>query len=149
MTLATSIYGITWTLTKWDNMPYLGEQEQSDFSLFMQKWGTWILIFTNFVPISLIVSLELVKFIQAYFISEDPHCYSEKYDIKPNAQVSGVNEELGQVAYIFSDKTGTLTSNVMNFKNIIARGKSYGNENTITKKELEANYPKVSNVQFQ
>ena len=37
----------------------------------IQQIGTWILIFTNFVPISMMVSLELVKFWQAGFMTKD------------------------------------------------------------------------------
>jgi len=39
--------------------------------IFAEKWGTWILIFTNFVPISLLVTLEMVKFVQGIVISKD------------------------------------------------------------------------------
>lgn len=38
------------------------------------KWGTWILIFTNFVPISLLVTVEMVKFIQGILITLDDNC---------------------------------------------------------------------------
>ena len=39
--------------------------------IFAVKWGAWILIFTNFVTISLLVTLEMVKFIQGIVISKD------------------------------------------------------------------------------
>ena len=44
----------------------------------------------------------------------------------PQVNNSSVNEDLGQIKYIFSDKTGTLTSNVMNFKVLSMNGKIYG-----------------------
>jgi len=50
---------------------------QKPFFLFLQKAGTWILIFTNFVPISLMVTLELVKLGQATFMSNDHLMYDE------------------------------------------------------------------------
>jgi P-type E1-E2 ATPase len=63
----------------------------------------------NIVPISLIVTLEIVKFFQAYFIQQDYVIYDTEKDMPTRAQSSNLNEELGTVHYIFSDKTGTLT----------------------------------------
>lgn len=79
------------------------------FVLFIIKFGSWFLSMINLVPISLIVSLEMVKFIQAFFISYDSLMYDEEKDIYAKAQSSNLNEELGTVHYVFSDKTGTLT----------------------------------------
>ena len=59
-------------------------------------------------------------------------------------QSSNLNEELGQIEYIFSDKTGTLTCNIMEFKMISINGASYGDDHS---KDL-SNYQKVSNVNF-
>lgn len=77
---------------------------------------TFIILFNNLIPISLQVTLEVVRFIQAIFINMDVEMYYAETDTPAMARTSNLNEELGQVRYIFSDKTGTLTRNVMEFK---------------------------------
>jgi phospholipid-transporting ATPase len=77
---------------------------------------TFLILFNNLIPISLQVTLEVVRFIQAIFINMDIKMYHEESDTPAMARTSNLNEELGQVKYIFSDKTGTLTRNVMEFK---------------------------------
>ena len=59
-------------------------------------------------------------------------------------QSSSLNEELGQVEYIFADKTGTLTCNVMEFKNICVDGVNFGDK----KEEVHNKIEKVPNVNF-
>ena len=49
--------------------------------------------------------------------------------LKTVVQTSSLNEEIGQVEYIFADKTGTLTCNIMEFKYLSFGGLSYGNNN--------------------
>ena len=68
----------------------------------------------------------MVKFIQGIFISNDPKLMYAPTKTYVKVQTSTLNEELGQVEYIFSDKTGTLTCNFMEFKNICIDGISYG-----------------------
>ncbi|XP_017784427.1 PREDICTED: probable phospholipid-transporting ATPase IA isoform X2 [Nicrophorus vespilloides] len=77
---------------------------------------TFVILFNNLIPISLQVTLEVVRFIQAIFINMDREMYYPETDTPAMARTSNLNEELGQVKYIFSDKTGTLTRNVMEFK---------------------------------
>lgn len=70
----------------------------------------------NFVPISLLVTLEMINFLQAYFITVDVGVYDTDKALPAVVQSSNLNEELGMVHYIFSDKTGTLTQNIMEFQ---------------------------------
>jgi phospholipid-translocating P-type ATPase (flippase) len=76
---------------------------------------TFLILFNNLIPISLYVSMEMVKLVQANLINSDAQMYHEETDTNALARTSSLNEELGQVSYVFSDKTGTLTCNIMDF----------------------------------
>ena len=122
-----SIIGTSWMAYNYDRAKYLGfnraDAWRTDSVLYFAKSvGTWILIFTNMVPISLIVTLEIVKFWQGIFMGYDVDMYDGDQDWPCKAQTTNINEELGQIEYIFSDKTGTLTCNIMEFKKLTTRG---------------------------
>jgi len=129
---ATAIQ-ITWNRQNRDSTDfYLGwslSEKARVSSLFLDiiiGVGTWILMFSDFVPISLLVTLEFIKFFQALFMTYDSYIFDETKDMYAKVQSSNLTEELGQIEYIFSDKTGTLTQNVMEFNKMCIGSNSYG-----------------------
>ncbi|KAA8540273.1 hypothetical protein F0562_024164 [Nyssa sinensis] len=87
---------------------------------------TALILYGYLIPISLYVSIEVVKVLQAMFINQDIHMYDEETGTPAQARTSNLNEELGQVDTILSDKTGTLTCNQMNFLKCSIAGTAYG-----------------------
>ncbi|KAJ6812932.1 putative phospholipid-transporting ATPase 4 [Iris pallida] len=87
---------------------------------------TALILYGYLIPISLYVSIEVVKVLQAMFINQDIQMYDEDTGIPAEARTSNLNEELGQVDTILSDKTGTLTCNQMDFLKCSIAGVSYG-----------------------
>lgn len=55
--------------------------------------------------------------------------YDDTTDQPAKANTSDLNEDLGQVEYLFSDKTGTLTENIMEFKQFSIDGVKYEEKN--------------------
>ncbi|XP_051893680.1 phospholipid-transporting ATPase IC-like isoform X2 [Pristis pectinata] len=94
---------------------------------FLSFWGH-IIIMNSILPMSLYVTFELLHVAQSFFINWDMNMYYEERDTPANARTTTLNEELGQIKYIFSDKTGTLTQNVMAFKKCCIGGQIYGNQ---------------------
>ena len=84
------------------------------------------MLYNYFIPISLYVSIEIVKVLQCIFINQDIHMYYEEADKPAHARTSNLNEELGQVDTILSDKIGTLTCNSMEFIKCSVAGTAYG-----------------------
>lgn len=63
------------------------------------------------IPISLYVSIEIIKLGQIYLTSQDVNLYYESADKRIQCRALNIPEELGQVQFVMSDKTGTLTEN--------------------------------------
>ena len=88
-----------------------GYTTESVFNYF-----TYLLLLNTLIPISLIITMEVVKIFQGYFMGKDQYSYSKirKKFLRVNSV--SLNEECGLVNYVFTDKTGTLTCNKMVFK---------------------------------
>ncbi|SPO00024.1 related to ATPase II [Cephalotrichum gorgonifer] len=92
---------------------------------FITYWAA-IIMYQNLVPISLYITLEAVRVLQAIFIYSDVEMYYEPIDQPCIPKSWNISDDVGQIEYIFSDKTGTLTQNVMEFKKATINGQPYG-----------------------
>lgn len=120
----SSRIGLDQSSSSQDQFSRAGFPFQELFKLHLR----YFIIMQNFVPISLNVSLEFVKYWQAYFIEQDLNMYDEVSDTPALVRSSALNEDLGRVHHIFTDKTGTLTMNLMLFRFCMIDGKHYGGE---------------------
>lgn len=86
-------------------------------------------LFNNIVPLSMYVTIELQRFVSSKFIQWDQEMYDEATDMPARANTSDLNEDLGQIEYLFSDKTGTITQNELVFKRLAVDGSFYREKN--------------------
>jgi phospholipid-transporting ATPase len=101
-------------------LSYIKISDTDDNSI---KWYTWFLKFltyyadwANMIPISLYVMIDILNLILAGFVKHDELMRDTETKQYIDVRNSDLLEELGQVQFIFSDKTGTLTQNKMEFK---------------------------------
>ncbi|WOG96117.1 hypothetical protein DCAR_0415448 [Daucus carota subsp. sativus] len=85
-----------------------------------------VIVFQIMIPISLYITMELVRLGQSFFMVKDKHMYYKPTDTWFQCRSLNINEDLGQIRYVFSDKTGTLTENKMEFKKASVYGKNCG-----------------------
>lgn len=125
LVLVSSFGNVIITVAQAKDLGYLYLSGTNKFGLFFKDFLTFWILFSNLVPISLFVTIELIKYYQAYMIGSDLELYHEETDTPTIIRTSSLVEELGQIEYIFSDKTGTLTRNIMEFKSCSIAGRCY------------------------
>ena len=99
-----------------DDSWYLGVVIKKNFKTGLQIFLLWLVLYSYIIPISMYVSLELQKFTASMFVPWDISLYDEERNIRARCNTSDINEELGLVTHLFTDKTGTLTRNIMAFQ---------------------------------
>uniref|UniRef100_A0A2K6C9C8 Phospholipid-transporting ATPase n=1 Tax=Macaca nemestrina TaxID=9545 RepID=A0A2K6C9C8_MACNE len=122
---------------------YDGEDFTPSHRGFLNFWG-YIIVLNTMVPISLYVSVEVIRLGQSHFINWDLQMYYAEKDTPAKARTTTLNEQLGQIHYIFSDKTGTLTQNIMTFKKCCINGQIYGDHRDAS----QHNHNKIEQVDF-
>ena len=112
---------------------YFGRNENNKRNLvemYFILFVSHIVIINAIIPISLYVTLEIVRLFQALFVGCDADMYDAENEMAAHSRTSTISDDLGQIQYIFSDKTGTLTRNVMEFMKCSVAGVVYGQGTT-------------------
>lgn len=148
--IVSMLFGIAWESDD-NNATYLclheddldssypngGGCESSSPSSFL-TFFTFATLYNNFVCISMYVSLEMVYIAQSYFLCSDLRIYDEATDTPAECNSSGMCADLGQVQYVLSDKTGTLTKNMMVVQCLSIGKRVYGQYNTGADSEVDS-----------
>ncbi|CAJ0602595.1 unnamed protein product [Cylicocyclus nassatus] len=149
--ICTVLCGVwEWTTGRWftvylpwddiiPNRHQHGSQQIAVISFLM--FFSYVILLNTVVPISLYVSVEIIRFIHSMWINYDQKMFYEEGDkcVPARAHTTTLNEELGQVQYVFSDKTGTLTRNIMTFNKCTINGVLYGDVTTSSGEPVEIN----------
>ncbi|KAK2086902.1 Phospholipid-transporting ATPase IK [Saguinus oedipus] len=94
---------------------------------FLVFWGFLILLSVS-IPMAMFIISEFIYLGNSVFINWDVKMYHEPQDMPAKARSTSLNDLLGQVEYIFSDKTGTLTQNVLTFNQCCINGRVYARD---------------------
>lgn len=105
----------------WDRAWYLLNSEAGIAPTIMG----FIIMYNTLIPLSLYVTMEIIKVVQMLFLQWDIDMYHKPSNTPCEARTATILEELGQVSYVFSDKTGTLTDNMMIFRNFSVAGTAW------------------------
>ncbi|XP_018422565.1 PREDICTED: probable phospholipid-transporting ATPase IF isoform X3 [Nanorana parkeri] len=109
----------------WYNQKTEHDRNSSKILKFISDFLAFLVLYNFIIPISLYVTVEMQKFLGSFFIGWDLDLYHEESNQRAQVNTSDLNEELGQVEYVFTDKTGTLTENEMQFRECSVNGIKY------------------------
>jgi magnesium-transporting ATPase (P-type) len=121
---------LAWTQGNAQDHDYLTLNPKVSFVTLVVQFFTYWVAYSHMIPISLYVIIELLKLGQASLIGKDVAMYWQEDNGFASCKNSDLIEEMGQVEFIFSDKTGTLTQNKMEFKRVSVGGRRYGRMGT-------------------
>ncbi|XP_067116303.1 phospholipid-transporting ATPase IH isoform X2 [Osmerus mordax] len=109
----------------WYNHKTDGERQRHVLIRAFTDFLAFMVLFNYIIPVSMYVTVEMQKFLGSYFIMWDDDMFDEELGERAQVNTSDLNEELGQVEYVFTDKTGTLTENNMEFIECCVDGHVY------------------------
>uniref|UniRef100_A0A8C9D8K6 Phospholipid-transporting ATPase n=1 Tax=Panthera leo TaxID=9689 RepID=A0A8C9D8K6_PANLE len=128
-------------------LPWKEYVPSSAVSAILVFWSYFIILNTM-VPISLYVSVEIIRLGNSCYINWDRKMFYAPKNSPAQARTTTLNEELGQVKYVFSDKTGTLTQNIMVFNKCSINGMFYGMHAATKKFVLTSVFQETEKVDF-
>lgn len=139
LSIISSVGDLIVRTTAKQKLAYLYYTDSNVAKQFFSDIFTYWVLYSNLVPISLFVTVEIVKFYHALLINNDLDIYYDRTDTPAVCRTSSLVEELGQIEYIFSDKTGTLTCNMMEFRQCSIGGIQYADEIPEDRRATESN----------
>uniref|UniRef100_A0A9J7ZR74 Phospholipid-transporting ATPase n=1 Tax=Cyprinus carpio carpio TaxID=630221 RepID=A0A9J7ZR74_CYPCA len=120
-----------WQSKEGQDEPWYNQKTQKEKDTNMvSNFLSFMVLFNFIIPVSMYVTVEMQKFLGSFFITWDKDFFDPEIQEGALVNTSDLNEELGQVEYVFTDKTGTLTQNNMEFIECCIDGFQYKHRDT-------------------